>query len=105
MRLIPRMTTRRWMVAVAIAGLLCLLEYRRREFAALATYHGAKATAGAIIRRGSMGMKVTYVDPDGNVITMDDLGVARWHETLAAKYRRAARYPWLPVDPDPPGPE
>ena len=23
---------------------------------------------------------------------MDDLGVARWHETLAAKYRRAARY-------------
>ena len=26
-------------------------------------------------------------------------------EILARKYRRAARYPWLPVGPDPPEPE
>jgi hypothetical protein len=26
-------------------------------------------------------------------------------EALAVKYRRAARYPWLPVEPDPPEPE
>jgi hypothetical protein len=93
------------MVAVAVVGLLCLLEHRRREFASLAAYHGSKATVGAIFGSGSMGMKVTYVDPDGNVMTMDDLSVASWHEALAAKYRRAARYPWLPVEPDPPGPE
>jgi hypothetical protein len=24
---------------------------------------------------------------------------------LARKYRHAARYPWLPLEPDPPGPE
>jgi hypothetical protein len=28
-----------------------------------------------------------------------------YHRDLAAKYERAARYPWLPVEPDPPEPE
>ena len=27
------------------------------------------------------------------------------HASLARKYERAARYPWLPVEPDPPEPE
>lgn len=30
---------------------------------------------------------------------------ATHHEALAAKYERAAQYPWLPVEPDPPAPE
>jgi len=29
---------------------------------------------------------------------------AQYYSDLAAKYRRAARYPWLPVPPDPPEP-
>jgi hypothetical protein len=28
-----------------------------------------------------------------------------YHESLASKYKRAARYPFLPVKPDPPEPE
>lgn len=28
-----------------------------------------------------------------------------YHRRMLAKYRRAARYPWLPVPPDPPRPE
>lgn len=28
-----------------------------------------------------------------------------YHAAMARKYRRAARYPWLPVAPDPPEPE
>jgi hypothetical protein len=28
-----------------------------------------------------------------------------YHESLARRYERAARYPWLPVEPDPPEPE
>jgi hypothetical protein len=28
-----------------------------------------------------------------------------WNRKLAVKYERAARYPWLPVAPDPPEPE
>jgi hypothetical protein len=31
--------------------------------------------------------------------------LADHHATLRRKYERAARYPWLPVDPDPPEPE
>jgi hypothetical protein len=28
----------------------------------------------------------------------------RWEEAMAENYLRAARYPWLPVEPDPPEP-
>lgn len=28
-----------------------------------------------------------------------------YYAALQAKYERAARYPWLPVEPDPPMPE
>jgi hypothetical protein len=30
--------------------------------------------------------------------------LARYHDDLAAKYDRAALYPWLPIEPDPPEP-
>jgi hypothetical protein len=30
---------------------------------------------------------------------------AEYHALLGRKYEHAARYPWLPVDPDPPPPE
>jgi hypothetical protein len=29
----------------------------------------------------------------------------RWHEAMGEKYGWAARYPWLPVGPDPPEPD
>ena len=28
-----------------------------------------------------------------------------YHAALQAKYERVARYPWLPIDPDPPSPD
>ena len=28
-----------------------------------------------------------------------------WRISMLAKYERAARYPWLPVEPDPPAPK
>jgi hypothetical protein len=31
--------------------------------------------------------------------------LVRYHKVLARKYLRAARYPWLPVAPDPPEPK
>ena len=42
---LPRMTTQRWMVAVAIAGLVCVLELRRRSFASRAAYHESRMVA------------------------------------------------------------
>ena len=31
--------------------------------------------------------------------------LGNYYRTLAKKYEQAARYPWLPVDPDPPYPQ
>jgi hypothetical protein len=28
-----------------------------------------------------------------------------YYQSLASKYQHAARYPWLPVEPDPPEPK
>jgi hypothetical protein len=30
---------------------------------------------------------------------------AKYHEAMSRKYEHAARYPWLPVAPDPPEPK
>ncbi len=30
---------------------------------------------------------------------------AAHHKALEVKYRRAAQYPWLPIEPDPPEPQ
>jgi hypothetical protein len=30
--------------------------------------------------------------------------MAQYHDAMRIKYERAARYPWLPVEPDPPPP-
>jgi hypothetical protein len=30
--------------------------------------------------------------------------LVRYHSEMAEKYKRAARYPWMPVSPDPPEP-
>lgn len=32
-------------------------------------------------------------------------GRIKWRTEMMRKYERAARYPWLPVTPDPPEPE
>jgi len=33
-----------------------------------------------------------------------DWPIIEYDAAMARKYRRAARYPWLPVEPDPPDP-
>jgi hypothetical protein len=43
--------------------------------------------------------------PYGDVSLRTDEGRAAWHAALWRMYDRAARYPWLPVSPDPPEPE
>ncbi len=30
--------------------------------------------------------------------------MAKYHDAMRIKYERAARYPWLPIEPDPPDP-
>jgi hypothetical protein len=86
-----RLTIRRLMLVVAIAAAVAgWAVERHRRFADLARRH---ATA---LARGT--------DSGGVVLTFDT-PTRRWRSGLQAKYERAARSPWLPVEPDPPEPE
>ena len=79
-----RLTVRRMIVAMTAilccAGLGVAARWRAERFRLIAEEHGRAAEAAA-----------------GRV--------SAYHEGMAEKYRRAARYPWLPVAPDPPMPE
>jgi hypothetical protein len=96
---LPRMTTRRWMVAVAVVAMLMgeadiaqRLRRRRDEFVSRAQWHGEiVATWNARWRPAPPGAAT--------------LRLMDYHGSLARKYERAARYPWLPVEPDPREPE
>ena len=127
---LPRMTVRRWMVAVVLVGLLCLLAHRRRSFAQIAAYHESRMVArmyprspvkGLPMGHGVRGPDITaerladslaerrgngyiYYFRAGSRMTEDDVRATIWHEAMARKYREASRYPWFPVMPDPPMP-
>jgi hypothetical protein len=87
---LPRMTTRRWMVVVAIFGLAIGLSrwlwLRSVAFRRLADLHNSQAMGGI----------------PGKA---KDFPKQLFHRKMGEKYSRAVRYPWLPVEPDPTEPE
>lgn len=112
---LPRMTTRRWVVAVFLIAMSLGVLQRRFHFQRIAADHRAAIVAL------SKGTAITYL-PNGQRRSLDvwfaddrillsKEAVARqrstsdWHVTLAETYERAARYPWLPVRPGSPGPD
>ncbi len=112
---LPHMTTRRWIIVVAVIGLMIggavQLERRRSDyFLSLAQSHqkevASSKTRGEALKSrfgGTPGMTLEEImrlhrDYD---LMMDR---ADHHTSLARKYEQAARYPWLPVGPDPPEP-
>ncbi len=92
---IPRMTTRRWMIVVAvvalIAGMAVAIQRRVTFYERLSNHHFRV-------------FHETYPYSSHARDTLKRLRLARYHLDLWDKYRRAARYPWLPVSPDPPLP-
>jgi hypothetical protein len=105
---LPRMTTRRWMIAVAIlaVGLATDALFRRhlalRQRRQRAAYHEkieklVTATIGEL--------DLAARSPKAAAQVRANAAIRDRHARLKEKYRRAARYPWLPVEPDPPEPE
>jgi hypothetical protein len=88
------------MVVVAVVGLACgvtvLLRERRERFARMALQHsGARLLAWPSCQ-----------PPDAHERQrLLSKRFAAWHAEMARNYQHAARYPWLPVAPDPPKPE
>jgi hypothetical protein len=96
-----RVTVRRLMIAVAVVGIvlgpLVYLGQRSRRFGQISRVHVRAMSDGAIEaaklkRRGDPRAKLAYARAD-------------YHQAMWLKYFHAARYPWLPVEPDPPVPE
>ena len=134
---LPRMTTRRWMVAVAVMGLLMggvvggvRLKRRHDYFLNLVEFHvqlERQYVPWECAARNSLqqsDLTLNFLEAARHAESNDgvELGILRpavewerqsatrfaqaiaYHAAMARKYRHAARYPWLPVEPDPPEP-
>jgi hypothetical protein len=105
------------MIAVAIAGVALyasrLCERRRAIYSATAAENGLKANWQEVLvsvltasatkqsRNATTAKRVPRIVPEAkqSVLLRDHF------RHMEEKYRRAARYPWLPVAPDPPQPK
>jgi len=104
---LPRMTTRRWMIAVAVVGFAFWVHQlwevraarqRRADFHLTRSFYTFSRTVpgpnvpDARVRASIAAESSVRVLPD-------------YHRRMYLKYEHAARYPFLPVPPDPPRPE
>ena len=100
-----RMTTRRWVVAVAAVG--GALSVARMGHTAFARWQIAESHE--LIRRfpciehGTAWLAMTAEERRKRDAYCQRLSA--FHGMLERRYRRAAFRPWLPVPPDPPEPE
>jgi hypothetical protein len=114
---LPQMTTRRWMVAIAVVAIVLAatteLPRRAQRFRALAQAHGAavktargKRWTGDLERHGHVNIAYSYLDgrPPDQEMTRHEVALVLWHLELMQKYNAAAERPWLPVEPGPPEP-
>jgi len=110
-----RFTVRRMMVAVAVValafGIVRLWAARQHYLEKAANHAGFRA----LIMRSSqdiaywesrwtdqrVGLPARYPWPGAPPLVRS---MAEYHDAMRRKYERAARYPWLPVAPDPPKP-
>lgn len=126
---LPRMTTRRWMVAVAVVASILSAEVTRRrwvDFRKRARDNDAAETFDRFLLAGG---SVARPLKDGRAELIRAPRIVRWngmelerpptpgydaeslrrraeyHARLKEKYRRAAAFPWLLVEPDPPEPK
>jgi FtsZ-interacting cell division protein ZipA len=102
----PRFTVRRLMVAVAIVALvLCGWETwrKRSSYLELADQQSAlKDHCRLMLEHVEFLAERRFADKSEVALSRRRMD---YHRDLAEKYERAARYPWLPVAPDPPEPE
>jgi hypothetical protein len=109
-----RFTVRRLMIAVAVAA--CLMaawvgvarlrrlssDYRVRT----EQHAGIEETLRRIVASDGANAPVDVSPGPGLPSRRFTAGAVAEHEAaLRRKYERASRYPWLPVEPDPPGRE
>jgi hypothetical protein len=105
---LPRMTTRRWMIAVAVIAVgvgAWMLVMRARSYAALAAFHAESAKeCWRIVEAAEDNRLDSATWKDWIAYARRCRRMFPYHAALRRKYERATHYPWLPVEPDPPEP-
>jgi hypothetical protein len=113
---LPRFTTRRLMVLVALLAILMQIArlsataYHRwqsaysHELLAHTMRMNGEVIRVTMARRSRQGAAPAAVKQDRAALAQH-VEWAEYYSRLSIKYRRAARYPWLLVPPDPPPPE
>ena len=103
---LPRMTTRRWMVAMAIVAVIVVvrikiarMKLRRLDCQLRSIAHTIGAArydgTGVVSCRGPYELPSSVYNPRR----------AAYHAAMSRKWADAAEHPWLPVEPDPPEPQ
>lgn len=120
----PRMTIRRWMAAIAVVASLVasaeMLSRRRSRFLIEAGDHKREVQEALDENMPLFGRQPSHwtrfragpppPPPDPETSRKIEAWFRRrdarlvYHEAMYWKYTRAARYPWLPVERDPPAP-
>jgi hypothetical protein len=138
---LPGMTTRRWMIAVAVVAVIIGAETTRRRWVAYHQQAAAYAKLEEVAQRLAGGKEeevarlnqlVEKLRQEAESVRNDPVALknregmietwksrvmfqsldaehsrreATYYGNLKDKYRRAASYPWLPVEADPPAPK
>src|SRR5262245_55961526 len=103
---VPRMTTRRWMVAVVIsAALLGFFVEVNRELK-LASQYRLKASMHSLLESMSKGTEFRGAGASAGMYAHGTANpeLAAYHAELRQKYEIAAARAWFAIEPDPPPP-
>jgi hypothetical protein len=98
---LPRFRVRALMIAVAVVGFGLAVTRMQKLSAEYARQADGHAFLAGVYR---VRVHVPLLDVCSFPPARRQKLASR-EDALAAKYRRAARYPWLPVEPDPQEPE
>jgi hypothetical protein len=111
---LPRMTTRWWMIVVAVVALVLAAELTRQRLTnissayrrwALMHQHEADDASGNALLSDAAYRRGQPPDPKYAQWSVRSRRLAEFHSAMMRKYEWAARHPWLRVPPDPPMPK
>jgi len=99
----PRMTTRRWMILVAVVGAsIQAIRWHLKWSRAYLWLAERRAASKSFRTLFVPGKGPVRINRNGQLISPER---DRWYAATSDTYYRAAHFPWLPVEPDPPQPE
>lgn len=101
-----RYSLRVLLVVVTLVAIGCWLFVRSREFQRRADFH---AEESMVVRWNAVSeyaetLWQPHEKAEREQIHQGGVDLSEYHLQLSKKYRRAAKYPWLPVEADPPPP-